>query len=836
MASSQRPSGLDPKIATGLPPARTASSEDKGLYTVTRFAAQNDHFVGHYKTWTKAINFLIGEHWRTRWDGTSLTWNQEKDIPPWHQQPVTNLVFAVYRAALAKLTKQKPTLEVVPKSGDSEDKEAAELCEAVLTYLWRYLKKPQKVPTGIGWMLVTGMAWVRVGWDPQAGELKPRTIPMQRPRRPLGAPDQPTDGSQPDGGQPSGGAGDAVNQDDLEDVDVAADEQGEPYPTADGSPDFDRAPDREAIGEISWEVISPLAVRLNPEATSIDDAYEMFVATLWPRKRAAKHFGLKEEDIGGGTDATEQRALYEDLMSATAAGFPRSWADQSSVWGVSQQDAIGDRVLVVEYYHDKDEENPEGRHWITAGVKKVWPPDSPKQAALAEHAGQPGDAAGQPDGEAVEGEEPTFKDGEAPLPFGFWPPLVPMFDTPIPGQPTALGMIPQVVPLNEQLNTLDGKITEKHVMDAMGGVWFISPDDKGMVITSEPGQMIVSKAMGRRGQAFAPFQATMHPLPEPVYRERDVITNKVMIVSSMASLDMSQKPTGMPSGRALLVTQETSDSVQMPTLFSVESCLEECGRRELVIAQQKYSEPRTIAIKGDDGQWLFQSFTRADLRSGHDVRVNVGSSFPWSKSAQWDTKLSVIEALPQLVLKPDGTVDKQALAKYLDSGAPGLGAFESEEDPDLVEIQREHAMFEVIDPARGEQQVPQIAFWQNHAVHLQMHYDFMKKSYGRFLRWAPAAQQAFLQHMQLTLVAIEDMAARLMPPPGAQAPGAGGPPGAAPGGPAGAAGPGGPGAAPQPPGPAGAVATPAPAPAPGGGRQLQLTRGDFADANRMTGS
>ncbi|MDB4876451.1 MAG: 15, gp14 [Gemmatimonadetes bacterium] len=847
------PRGIDPKIATGLPPARDASDEDKGIYTVARFAAQNDHFVGHYKTWTKAINFLIGEHWRTKWDGTSLTWQAERDIPPWTQQPVTNLVYAVYRTAIAKLTKQKPTMEVVPPSGDSEDQEAAELCDALLVSLWRSLRKPSKMPIALGWMLITGMVFVRVGWDPLAGKVKPRTIPMQRKRQPLGGALGSSAIADAMGGsdassatQPSADAQGDSHGDDLEDVNVAADERGEPYTkaAADGADeiDYDREPDVEPTGEICWDVVSPLCVRFNPEATSVDDAYEMYVATLWPRNKAAKHFGVKEEDLGGGSDASEQRALYEDLMSASAAGFPRSWGDQGSVWGVSQENAIGDRVLVIEYYHDKDDAFPEGRHWISAGATKVWPPTSKAQADAAEHETQPGQAG---DTDAMDAVSSTNKDtapdadefpnGEAPLPFGFWPPLVPGFDTPIPGQPTALGVIPQVVPLNEQLNVLDGKIAEKHVIDAFGGIWFASPEDKGLVITSEPGQVIYSKAMGRRGAAFAPFQATMHPLAEPIYRERDVMTNKVMVVSGLSALDLSQKPQGVTSGRALLVTQETSDSVLMPTLFAVEAMLEECGRRELVIAQQKYREARTIAIKGDDGKYLYRSFTNADLRDGHDVRVQVGSSFPWSKSAQWDTKLSVIEAVPQLVLKPDNTVDKQALAKYLDSGTPGLGAFTSDEDPDLIEIQREHAMFEAFDPtsADGEHQLPQIAFWQNHAVHLEQHYDFMKKSYARYLRWSPAAQAAFKQHMQLTLVAIEQKVEGMMGPEQGEQGGQGGDGGDAAGGAVGAPVPSG-----GPPPAAGGAPGGAPPLVPGGGGgpkgPTQLNRGDFAAAQEIS--
>lgn len=699
----------------------------------------------------------MGEQWRTRWDGTSNSWNPETDIPEWRQQPVTNFTFAVYRSALAKLTKQKPMLEVVPPSGSSEDKEAAELCHALLTYLWRLLRKSQKLPQGIGWVLVAGHAWIRVGYDPEGGQTKPRTVPVMRKKTPLGFSEGTIAAAMAAGVQPD------PEDEDMEEVEVAADENGEPYRLEDGSVDYDREPEMERSGEIDWSIVSPMAVRFNPEATSVDDATEMFVASLWQTKRAAEHFGIPESELGPPDESSEQRQLYENLASATAAGFPRSWQDQRSTWGVSQENAIGNQTLVIEYYSKPCDKYRHGRHWITAGMRKVWPPEDKEQQAAASKQV----ITGQDDGELDGPDAPLFENGESPLPFDFWPPLVPISDTPIPGQPSAISLLSQIVPLNEQLNFLDQKIAEKHVQDAMGGVWFASPEDKGLQITSEPGQILYSIAMGRKGQAFAPFQAKLNPLPEPVYREREVINQKILAVSGLTSNDLSQPAMGTPSGRALLVTQEASDSVLMPLLHSIEAALEESGRRELVIAQQKYREDRTIAIHPQNGKYLYRTFRNSDLRDGHDIRVQVGSAFPWSKSAQWDSKIAFLQAVPQLYLKADGSVDEAKLAKYLDSGVPGLGVFETEENPDMVEIEREHLMFEAYDPTTpdGAHALPQIAYWQNSPKHLEEHYNFMKKDRSRFEKWHPAAQEAFKAHMMATMAAVEEAAAALMPPP-----------------------------------------------------------------------
>ena len=762
------PRGSSTKIATGLAPAATASRADKAIYVTTRYAAQNDHFIGLYKKWTKTINFLNGDHWRSQWDATSLDWVPESNLPPWVQRPVTNMVYRVYRSALAKLTKQKPELEVVPASGSSQDREAAQLSDALLVYLWRALRKPQKLPIVLGWMLATGIGWIRVAWDPTAGEPRPRTIPMQRPVPSiLGA---------------MGGGQDQDQDDDadMETVDVAADENGDAYKDETGIVDWDREPDLVPPGEICFEPESTLSVRVNPEATSLENITEMYVAKLWSKVALADHHGVTVEQLGGGGESDETRAMYEDSMSSSSASFPQRWDDpraEYGYWGASQQMAIGDRVLEIQWYAKPSAKYPKGRHLIVAGGTVVWPPEAklPDGTQIAE-AAKLAKQAGE------------FANGEAELPEGFWPPLVPMADTPIPGQPLSLSLVGQMVSINEAANVLDGKIAEHQVSQSMGGAWIASELDRGhFEPTSEPAQVLFSKAMTQKGAAYAPFQAVMHPLPESVYLERNVFKDKVTLVTGLGSIDHSQKATG-ESGRALLVQEETSDSEFMPTLFSMESALEECGRRELILAQRHYREERMISIRTQDGKYLFRSFTNADLRAGHDVRVSVGSAFPWNKAAQLDTRFSFIQAFPGLVTNAQtGEVDGKKLAGYMGDGLPGFGAFEPEADADLVQTNREHSMFEMYDPMSpdGSHDLPQISFMDNAMVHYQQHTDFWKKDWERFRRWAPQAQQAFLQHIQQTLqqlqTAANTLAAAQQAPPGpgaaGGAPGGGGPPG-----------------------------------------------------------
>jgi hypothetical protein len=649
----------------------------------------------------------------------------------------------------------------------------------------------------IGWFVATGNVFLNADWDEKGGRMLPRTVLVEAPH-----PENPD--ATIDADCPCDESGEPYRREPEDETDVAPD-GGKPF-------DFDKEPDLEPEGEITFDVDDPFSVRYNPDAQTPMDANEWYVGRLMSLTEIAAEFDIDESELEdlGDDEGTDMREEAEDLLSRIAAAAPDPFSmPQIGILGGDQSKGSGDRRLVIWYYRQPDAAAgwPHGRHFIVAGRKKIWPKE----------------------------DDTDFPHGEAPLPHGFWPPRVPAIDTPIPGQPHGMGALQHVVPLNEQLNYLDGKIAEYHVTMAMGGVWFVGPGDKNITITSEPGQVKVSKEMGAKGRAGAPVQAQLQALPEAIYRERDVILMKIKLVSGVSDVDLSQRPEGVSAGRAFLVLQEASDSAIMPSLLSLEHAMEEIGRRELVIAREKYSEERTILIRGEKGKWEYRSFTKADLRDGMTVRVQAGSSFPWSKSAQWDTKLSLIQALPQLIMDETGMkIDSQKLGRYLEAGAAGLSAFESQEDPDSVEVTREHAMFESYDPMNPDttNEKPELGFWQNHAIHLKLHCEFMKRDRSRFDRWSQPAQQAFLEHIKLTTMAMQQLVDQAMP--AQPAPGAADP----------SADPANADPAPDDPtagAPTGAPAGAAPAPVAGGrrlqlqkpgGQSARLTPGDFASAGQ----
>ena len=704
-ALSQSASSVDLSVAHKAPPAQDAEPELKGQYAYARYAVQNDHYMGHYEDWSKAILFLLRKMW-WNFNRKKRRWETDTNVPPWRQQPVNPILFAVYRSWIARVTKQRPAIDVIPPSGDTDATESADLAQSLVEDWHVRLKQAAKDKQMLSWVFTTGGSWRRVIWDPQGGRIMPRTALV-------------------DVEDPAAVGG-------YTEKEVAADENGDPYQLPDGSIDLARVPEMQSEGEIVDHNENRFCVRLNPEAESVDDATEMFVVRLVPKARAATIFGIELEDIDNSID--DQLEMYADLHSSAAANPDDSIL--GTALGVSQEEAKGDQCLVLEYYAKQDAAAgfPEGRHWIQIGRTPVT--------------------------------------DEVPLPEGFWPPLVPCQDTIVSGQVEPIGVGPQIVPLNERFNYVDGKILEHEVTMAMGGKWIVHPADAKLKITSDPAQVIASKGYA---EGKPPVQAVMEALPEQIYAERDRIIEMIKFVSGINDIGAGEKPEGVSSGRAFLVLQEAVDSIIMPTLLSFENCKEEIARRMLVLAQRYYTEERTIKVKGERGKWTVKAFKGADLVEGLDVRVVTGSSFPWSKSARTDVVLSVLTAIPELANGDNGVPDAQKVARMLEQG--GVGVFEAENDPDTQEVEREHGLFEAYDPDKGILALPQLALWQNHTKHLELHYRFVKTSYMRIAKWHPKAQQAFLEHLIESAGAVQRIVESMVPGQDPNAGGAGGQPG-----------------------------------------------------------
>jgi hypothetical protein len=211
----------------------------------------------------------------------------ERNQPKWRQQPTTNFTYSVYRTALAKLTKQRPTFLVVPATGDSDDRASAELGLALLKFWYAELRTPKIVRKMLAWVLTAGTGYINADWDPEAGAVQELRVSH-------------TDA-----------AGKVTD-------DVPADENGDPYLTDEGAPDMEQDPHRVGLGDVRISSVDPMWVRYNPEAESPDEAEEWFVGEPSSATAVAEQFDLDVSEIDGAMD--DELISVTDMITSAVAG------------------------------------------------------------------------------------------------------------------------------------------------------------------------------------------------------------------------------------------------------------------------------------------------------------------------------------------------------------------------------------------------------------------------------------------------------------------------------------------------------------------------------------
>lgn len=494
-------------------------------------------------------------------------------------------------------------------------------------------------------------------------------------------------------------AGDLVG---MEDAEVLLDKDGEPQLLENGQPDPEAEPYMIDEGDVGVRSYSPFQVRVNPEAETDVDLTWMIIAEVRSiRDIARTNPDIVNEIIPESIDlaASMDRAVTLAGSLAGEIGSNLSPARDHRAEHL-------DRVLVLHYHEKPCEEYPGGRYWV----------------ATRDHL-------------LIEPQE---------LPEGIWPPIIHLEDVVIPGRYYASSVMEQVVPLNRHYNEINAQIKEHHNLMAKGK-WLV-PRGSGIkvgMITNAPGEVI------QFNPGFMPTQAQIMPLPMTIVEERNRVMSDYQTVSGIHSVSMGKAPPGVNAGIAFLQLQEADDTDLGPYLTMLEEAVAELAGDILKIIKERYTTERLVYVVGENRKYQVRNFKGSDLRGASDVRAQAGSSFPWLKSAQQSMLITLAAQMPQVFTSPEtGQFDTAKFARLLPIG--GLGNIGNESDLDVQEALREEEMFSVLglEGEEGNQEIPQVGFWQNHEIHYLQHARILKSA--TFRSWPQKGQQEFLKHVQIT--------------------------------------------------------------------------------------
>lgn len=479
-------------------------------------------------------------------------------------------------------------------------------------------------------------------------------------------------------------------------IEVPCDENGEPKLTPDQRYDLEAQPHYVDEGDVGTKVLSPFQVRVNPGAETEEDVSVVLVGEVLPIREIRQRWPDLDNVVAEDAGIME---LFDSLTSGNITGHdPRN----PQPGGAADRDSMLPKALVLRYHEKQRPEYPEGRYWVTVGNQ------------LAEKPG--------------------------PLPNG-WPVVIPLKEVEITGRWHGGSTFESAVQIQREYNEVNGLIKEHHNL-MLRGKWLvpIGSNIRRGQITQMAGEVI------QHTPGLPPQMATLKPLPDRVYVERERLLQDFETITGIHRASMGQAPPGVSAGKAFLILQEADDTDLGPFLAAVEEAVAQLGWHFIQMMQRHYDTQRLVHIVGPDRHYQARAFQGSDLTGVVDVVAEAGSAFPWSQAARQNLLLELVGTPAGMAIFQDPTTggfDRRRFASLLPIA--GLDSLYQYEDVDYNEAQRVDEAYEAWD-GRDVAELPRYMPWQNVMVHLEQVERTLKTA--TFREWAPAAQTAYIAHWQ----------------------------------------------------------------------------------------
>jgi hypothetical protein len=272
-----------------------------------------------------------------------------------------------------------------------------------------------------------------------------------------------------------------------------------------------------------------------------------------------------------------------------------------------------------------------------------------------------------------------LEDGPWPYPNNILP-LVKFPGIRVPGQIYDSSVVEHAIPLQKELNRTLSQIVEFKNLMIKPRVW--APYGSVNVrMTAEPGALY----------EYAPYDnhkpevEQMPSLPPYIFDHLTNIREALRDVFGLAEIAEGTPPPNVEAGVAIDLLQEMASDRLAPTIKLIEVAIERAGQLMIGLAQEYYTEPRTLKIMGSGGAVKVKKFSQADIKGGIDINVEAGSALPRTRAGR---QARIMEYIDKGILKPEHAY------KYLDMGDMASVAREFAAD-------EEHAQREIDDLIKG---------------------------------------------------------------------------------------------------------------------------------------
>lgn len=292
-----------------------------------------------------------------------------------------------------------------------------------------------------------------------------------------------------------------------------------------------------------------------------------------------------------------------------------------------------------------------------------------------------------------------LEDGPWPYPVNKLP-LVKFPGVRVPGQIYDSSVVEHAIPLQKELNRTLSQIVEFKNLMIKPRVW--APyGSVSTRMTSEPGALYEYAPYDNHKPEVEPMPA----LPPYVFEHMKNIRDSLRDVFGLAEIAEGTPPPNVEAGVAIDLLQEMASDRLAPTIKLIEVAIERAGTLMLSLAQEYYTEPRTIKIVGSGGSVKVKRFSQADIKGGIDINVESGSALPRTRAGR---QARIMEYIDKGILKPEHAY------KYLDMG--DMASVAREFAADEEHAQREIEMLiegRPINESAMQQAIQQVQQGQN---------------------------------------------------------------------------------------------------------------------------
>jgi hypothetical protein len=255
--------------------------------------------------------------------------------------------------------------------------------------------------------------------------------------------------------------------------------------------------------------------------------------------------------------------------------------------------------------------------------------------------------------------------------------------------------------------------------------------------------------------------------PEGLYKQLELIDQKMDEISRLNSVLQGARPEGDPTLGEIQILQERGMSAFRPALDRLVSVEKELCKLLLWIARDSAWSPRFRQVMGENGEWDVQQFTGHDLAGAIDIRIDSASAWPKSPLMQ---RMKVKEAFAMGLFPPAATDPElaQKLLSLLD-----LAQLKPSMDLDRKQVARKIGRWKSASTPQAI--APPDPVTENLPIHFVLLTNFLKtEEFETFRGMNPDTAGAMVMHVQAIGSMLAAQAAAAAAPAGAQDQKAGG--------------------------------------------------------------